>query len=246
MPVNSFENYPLTWKPDKKLLPPLYQSIASQLEYDVLNGYLLPNTKLPPQRELADFLDINLSTITRAFKICEMKGLIYAVIGSGTFVSPNAGNAIYLADNEVNKNYIEMGIIKPIDSLNTYTVEAIRKIAEKNYLDKLLDYANPLGTPYHRMAAKQWMQNFNMDIPVDNISVISGGQNAFTLALISLFGAGDKIAVDSYTYPNFIELANMLKIQLIPVVGDQKRNASAATRFYLPNNSFTGYISKSI
>ncbi len=31
---------------------------------------------------------------------------------------------------------------------------------------------------------------------------------------------GDKIAVDSYTYPNFIELANMLNIQLIPIGGD--------------------------
>ena len=58
-------------------------------------AYLSPNTKLPPQRELADYLDINLSTVTRAFKICEVKGLIYAVTGSGTFVAPNVGNAIF-------------------------------------------------------------------------------------------------------------------------------------------------------
>ena len=74
MPVNSFENYPMSWKPDiTSMIPPLYKSLASALEEDIRNGILKPGDKLPPQRELADFLDINLSTITRAFKICELK-----------------------------------------------------------------------------------------------------------------------------------------------------------------------------
>lgn len=221
MPVNSFENYPMSWKPDKRQFgSPLYISIASLLEYDILNGYLAANTKLPPQRELADYLDINLSTITRAFKICESKGLIYAIIGSGTFVSPNAGNAIFLADNDANKNYIEMGVIKPLDCSNTLVAEAIKSIANKNYLEKLLDYKYPLGFPYHRMAAKKWMQRFSMDVPIENIAITSGSQNSITLILISIFNPGDKIAVDTYTYPNFIELANMLNIQLIPIEAD--------------------------
>ncbi|WP_231928956.1 aminotransferase class I/II-fold pyridoxal phosphate-dependent enzyme [Brevibacillus sp. SKDU10] len=70
------------------------------------------------------------------------------------------------------------------------------------------------------MAAKQWLQRFNLDVNVENISITSGGQNSFTLILITLFQPDDKIAVDSYAYPNFIELANMLNIQLIPVAGD--------------------------
>ncbi|QIC07452.1 winged helix-turn-helix transcriptional regulator [Brevibacillus sp. 7WMA2] len=97
----------MSWNPDKRnLSSPLYLSIASLLEYNILNGYLKPHTKLPPQRELADYLDINLSSITRAFKIYEMKNLIYAITGSGTFVSPNAGNTIFIADNDTNKNLV--------------------------------------------------------------------------------------------------------------------------------------------
>ncbi len=89
MPVNSFENYPMSWKPSKSALSkPYYLSIASLLEADILSGALKAHTKLPPQRELADFLDLNLSTITRAYKLCELKGLLYAVTGNGTFVSP--------------------------------------------------------------------------------------------------------------------------------------------------------------
>ena len=60
MPVNSFEDYPMSWKPTlKHQTKPLYLALARQLEQDIKNGNLLPGTKLPPQRELADFLDIN-------------------------------------------------------------------------------------------------------------------------------------------------------------------------------------------
>ena len=222
MPINSFENYPLTWKPDKKqLFSPYYLSIASRLEYDIINGYLAPNTKLPPQRELADFLDINLSTITRAFKICESKGLIYGIIGSGTFVAPNAGNSICIAANESYKSYIEMGIIKPLDCSNILVTEAIKSVAGKNYLEKLLDYGNPLGIPYHKTAAQKWLRCFGMEVPTNNIAITSGGQNSLTLLLISLFHPGDKIAVDTYIYPNFIELSKMLNIRLLPIPNDE-------------------------
>ncbi|PNB41363.1 PLP-dependent aminotransferase family protein, partial [Pseudomonas sp. GW456-E7] len=69
MPVNSFDNYPMSWKPERKALKrPFYESIAALLEHDIKNGFLAPGTKLPPQRELADFLDLNFTTITRAYK----------------------------------------------------------------------------------------------------------------------------------------------------------------------------------
>ncbi|SMF84692.1 transcriptional regulator, GntR family [Paenibacillus uliginis N3/975] len=221
MPVNSFENYPMSWTPDKKkLASPIYRSIASLLEYDIINGYLAPNIQLPPQRELADYLDVNLSTITRAFKICEVKGLIYAVTGRGTFVTPNVRNAIFLEDHAEKFHSIEMGIIQPLDECNTQVAEIIRQISGKDYLETLLDYRQPLGMPYHRSAARAWMQRFGMDVDVENIAITSGAQNALALTLMSLFHPGDKIAVDVYTYPNFIELANILNIQLVPVEGD--------------------------
>ena len=71
MPRNSFENYPMSWRPTlKNGTGPLYIRLATQLENDIAHGVLRPGTKLPPQRELADFLDINISTVSRAFKIC--------------------------------------------------------------------------------------------------------------------------------------------------------------------------------
>ena len=55
MPINSFDQYPLTWKPDKKdLKPPYYRSLAAHLEQQITSGLLKPGTQLPPQREIAD------------------------------------------------------------------------------------------------------------------------------------------------------------------------------------------------
>ena len=50
MPVNSFETYPMSWKPAWNKERPLYQSLAKRLEDDIRSGALLPGTKLPPQR----------------------------------------------------------------------------------------------------------------------------------------------------------------------------------------------------
>ena len=114
MPVNSFDDYYMSWKPNiKNVTPPIYKALAEILENDIKSGKLKPGTKLPPQRELADFLDINLSTVSRSIKLVMEKGLLSSSIGSGTFVSSDADiNTVILLENN-NEKIIEMGAILP-------------------------------------------------------------------------------------------------------------------------------------
>ena len=220
MPVNSFENYPMSWKPDRaKLERPYYLTIANMLEQDIVNGNLSANTKLPPQRELADYLDLNLSTITKAYKICELKGLLYAVTGSGTFVSPGT----FSKDTFVEKSsqFIEMGMIKPFYETNNLILNVTKSIMEKAEIVRLLEYSSPLGNDRQLRAAVQWLRKCKVNASENNTMIVSGAQNALSIILISLFKAGDKIAVDEYTYTNFKGLANLLHIQLIPVETDR-------------------------
>ena len=221
MPVNSFENYPLIWKPNKALLKfPIYISLAELLEQDILSGRLPPKTKLPPQRELADFLDVNLSTITRAFKLCETKGLIYAAVGSGTYVSPNA--ALPNPDIQEIAEYIDLGLIKPYYQFNSIVADTTRTILQGPKSDKLFEFSFTLGTTYHKQVAQKWLTNFQITVAMEDIILTSGTQNALAIALLSLFRSGDKIATDSYTYSNFITLAKQLNIQLIPIEDDEQ------------------------
>lgn len=219
MPVNSFEDYPLTWKPSKALLKfPMYISLSELLEQDILSGRLPPKTKLPPQRELADFLDVNLSTITRAFKLCETKGLIYAAVGSGTYVSPNA--ALPNPDTQEEAEYIDLGPIKPYYQFNSIVADTARAILQGPKSEKLFEFSFTLGTAHHKQVAQKWLAEFQINAAMEDIILTSGTQNALAIALLSLFRAGDKIATDTYTYSNFITLAKQLNIQLIPIEAD--------------------------
>ena len=219
MPVNSFENYPMSWKPQKSQLErPYYLSLASLLEQDIRSGMLKENTKLPPQRELADFLDLNLSTITRAYKLCELKGLLYAVTGRGTFVS----SGIHAQDTFLDQNFpaIEMGMIKPFYECNPAVLSAAQAVLQKPESVKLLEYSNPFGTRRQLQAAAKWFRYLGMTPAESQILLTAGAQNALSVAMMSLFRAGDKIAVDEFTYTNFKGLANFLHIQLVPVDAD--------------------------
>ena len=222
MPVNSFDDYPMAWKPDKaRLAAPFYQSIAGALEEDILSGALPADTRLPPQRELADFLDVNLSTITRAYKVCELKGLLYAVVGRGTFVAPNARTKNLPFHEKAPEAFIELGMIEPFYQVNATILEAARTVLERPEATRLLEYGQAAGNSHQLTAAEAWLRRFHVQARPDNLLIAAGSQNALAVSLISLFKAGDKIAVDPYTYPNFIGLASFLHIQLVAVEGDE-------------------------
>lgn len=219
MPVNSFDDYYMSWKPEReKLERPYYLSLAQQLERDITEGLLPENTKLPPQRELADYLDLNLSTVTRAYKLCELKGLLYGVTGSGTFVAPGIRSKDTFLDKD--SPQIEMGMIKPFYETDSVVRDAARAILERQDACRLFEYSSPLGTERQLHAARRWLQKLGTDVDESNLMIVAGAQNALSVILISLFKAGDKIAVDEFTYTNFKSLANLLQIQLIAVEGD--------------------------
>ncbi|MBD0383970.1 aminotransferase-like domain-containing protein [Paenibacillus sedimenti] len=222
MPINSFVDYPMSWKPDRDALKrPLYLSLALLLEHDIASGYLAPSTKLPPQRELADFLDVNFTTITRAYKLCELKGLIYAVTGSGTFVSPNAARSITISKDKISSECVELGFVASFEQTNPIVALAAKRVMEKSYLEQLLDYNDPTGKPHHKIAGLNWMRAFGIDADIENMAIVSGAQNALAITLLALFEPGNRIAVDIYTYANFIEISKMFRIQLVPIPGDE-------------------------
>lgn len=221
MPINSFDTYPMSWRPNKAdLKRPVYLSLASLLEQDITNGFLAPGTKLPPQRELADFLDINFTTITRSYKICERKGLIYAITGSGTFVSPNAFGSSTISTDRIPRECIDLGFMSSFEQTNDIVAEVTRKVVQKGYLEKLLTYGDPTGIPHQKKAGLNWMEGFGIHSDTEHMAIASGSLNALTIAAIALFEPGNRIATDLYTFSNFIELAKMLHIQLVPIQGD--------------------------
>ncbi|MBR2425910.1 MAG: PLP-dependent aminotransferase family protein [Lentisphaeria bacterium] len=222
MSTNSFEHYYLSWIPDKsKLKRPYYLTLANALEADIVSGKLASGTKLPPQRELADYLDLNFTTVTQAYNLCRERKLIYGVTGKGTFVSPLPGKNIILQHTAENpSNIIEMGLLKGFDQIKAPIIEASKNVLQKGYIEALYSYTDAAGHLHQRVAGAHWMKQMDVHTDSEHTAIFSGAQNIISATLLSLFKIGDKIAVDEYTYSNLIGMARLSHIRLIPVKGD--------------------------
>ena len=220
MPTNSFDHFYLSWVPDKnKLKRPYYLTLANALEADIVSGKLTSGTKLPPQRELADYLDLNFTTVTQAYNLCRERNLIYGVTGKGTFVSPLPGKHI-IQPAGLRPDVIELGLLKGFDQIKAPIIEASRNVLQKGYIEELYSYTDAAGHLHQRVAGAHWMKQMDVHTDSEHTAIFSGAQNIISAALLSLFKIGDKIAVDEYTYSNLIGLARLSHIRLIPVRGD--------------------------
>ncbi len=66
---------------------PLYSIIASRAERRILSGSWAPGTRLPPERDLCELLDVSRATLRQALAELEQRGLISRHQGRGTFVT---------------------------------------------------------------------------------------------------------------------------------------------------------------
>lgn len=220
MPYNSFKNYPMSWRPAlDKSSRSLYQTLARQLEKDIRSGVLRPGTKLPPQRELADFLDINVSTVSKAFKLCSLRGLLSATVGNGTFVAYDALFSANLMIHHDRDSVINMGPTAPEPSGNAFLLKMAREMLNESDGGRLFNYYAPGADEWQKDAAVTLMHYCGFKTHTNRILFAGGGQNALSAVLASLFSRGDKIAVDDHTYPGIKTAASMFGIQLIPVPG---------------------------
>ena len=59
MPFNSFDDYPMSWRPDRESLgKPYYVGLVDLLEESGRAGELPPRPTRPPQRELGAVRDV--------------------------------------------------------------------------------------------------------------------------------------------------------------------------------------------
>ena len=71
---------------DLKKNKPLYQQVATEIEFDILKGKYQPGEQLPTETELCESFSVSKITIRQAVQILVKKNLVKKVRGKGTFV----------------------------------------------------------------------------------------------------------------------------------------------------------------
>jgi DNA-binding transcriptional MocR family regulator len=213
----------------------LYLAIADALEQDIRGGLLKPGQKMPTHRELADIIGVNVTTITRAYKEAERRGLIAGTVGRGTYIRSDYGtDSTIMRITEKPSKIIEMGPILPLYHCEPDISRLIEKLVKNHQVNRFLKYSDPLGLPEHRETGAYWVRRFGITANSDNILICAGAQHALTCCLSSLFEAGDRIAVDCLTYSGFKAVAKSLSIKLEPIPMDHEgmtpENLEAACR----------------
>lgn len=245
MPVNSFDNYPMSWKPDlSNITGPKYIALAELLERDIKSGKLKAGTKLPPQRELADFLDLNLSTISKVYKLCEQKGLLSASVGNGTYVSSDAAaNPVLLCGRE-DPHMIEMGAIVPFVTSNMKVKQYTEHVMKNPDALNLFSYGAPEGTLRQRKAGVTWLHK---SVPesvsytdTEHIVLAAAGQNGLMAALGACFETNDKIGTEPMTYPGVKTAAKLFGIHLLPVKSRNNEMTEQGIRYAVQNENIKG------
>lgn len=221
----------MRWKPDKSNSEPLYKQIARYYEEQILNGNLLPGTSLPTERELAQSLQVNRSTVTAAYEELRSTGLVQSVQGSGTWVN----NQLWgVAPRNIPnwQSYTSGGTFLPTLPLvkimreaandpaviqvaraelapELIPVNAVDQLLRKKAPSLSLHYTDAKGDPDLREAVANHLHKHDkIAVTPDQILITSGAQQALHIITLCLLNPGDAVAMEgpSYTYslPLFI------------------------------------------
>ncbi|WP_137719435.1 PLP-dependent aminotransferase family protein [Methylobacillus flagellatus] len=197
---------------------PAYLLIADLIEEDIGNDRLRARDRLPGLRELAEELNLNYTTVARAYNEAKKRGLIDSQAGTGTFIRGRAP-AIPLRDG----SSAEMTMNMPPEpaALTARLKEDAARIIENSDIYSLMRYQDFGGTADDRETASSWLQPFVPQASADRV-LVSAGIHSVLLALMSqLARPGELICVEDLVYPGIKAIAAQLGIRLHPIPSDE-------------------------
>lgn len=79
--------FPPTWSVDRDSATPAYGQIEERIGELIAGGQLLPGDRLPPERDLAEWVGVSRMTARDALRSLADRGLLQRDVGRGTFVA---------------------------------------------------------------------------------------------------------------------------------------------------------------
>lgn len=205
------------WAGLERRAGPRYLAIAEAIHDAVRSGVLRGGERLPPQRELAATLGVDLTTVTRAYGAAREAGLIEGAGRLGSYVR----NVAAAPEPDV---IGDSGMIMPPQPGFALLPEALRKgmakLLRAGGQSPLLQYQPSGGALRDRREAALAMAARGLAATEDNILITAGGQNALHAILGTVLQPGDTICAGHATYPGLLALAARLGLRIAPLPTD--------------------------
>lgn len=203
------------WKPYlHKSAGKKYLSIVEALEADIYSGRLKPGDKLPAQRAIAEKLDVDLTTVTRAFNEARRRGLVEGNAGRGSFIRAGVEQKL-IADKLAMLDLSMNNPPQPTNvNLQQLIPDGIAGVISDQRRMLQLQYQESTGNLADRNAAAFWLQRKLSNLPVDRVLVTGGAQPALFAICKHVLQHGDSMATAPHTYPGLKAVAEQLGIKL--------------------------------
>ena len=210
------------WMPDiDGVAGPKYLAIAHAMMLDIKAGRLTAGGRLPPQRVLADALDIDLTTVTRAYGEAQRLGLIESDGRRGSFVREQRVETPKYARARLD----DAGMNAPPEQAGSLLSREYRRTAEAllgDHESLSLSYPPRGGMPATREAGAQLLQKRGIPCLDDTVLVTAGGQHALHAIFSAELRAGDVLAVAGNVYPGVLALARRFDTRLVAIGSDSE------------------------
>ncbi len=211
------------WRPHLNEASPMkYLGIVDALEADIRSGRVARGERVPSQRAIAEALDVDLTTVTRAFNEARRRGLIQAHAGRGTFISETMDGA---EAPEQPQPVLDLSMNIPPQPSST----DFRKIFPQGVTGVLgsarglmtLHYQESNGIEADRKAAASWLARRIEPVTPERIIVTGGAQCALFAICELLLSSGDVVAAGAMTYPGIKAVAAQKGLVLEPLAMDE-------------------------
>ncbi len=212
-----------SWRPQLEDGPAaLYDKIVSAMQRDIDAQVLPAGARLPPQRILAHALGVSVGTVTRAYVDAELRGLVSAHVGRGTFVTdqgrltdrPRAAAAPLI---DLALNFI------PFQAAERRFAESLATLSRRVEMADAMAYAAPVGPDSHRKASVTWLSRIaGFDADWTQVIMTLGGQHAMSLAFQHLVRPGETVLCEAATFYGMKSLAEHGRFALRGVALDDE------------------------
>ena len=227
---------------------PLYQKIMVLTEEKIKTGELKPGTRLPAERKLAEDLKVNRSTVIRAMEELTAQGVLTRKKGSGTYVNPdkwglqtkpliNWGTSLTNDSLKRNSDYqqavarlrerkqeqdkiidlsngnLPADLLPELQSPSLSWKELIQQEKEQS----------PLNSGIHSLRESVQLylkKTYQMEVPIEEIMITSGTQNALFLISQGLLKPGDAVGIEAPSYFYSLRLFQAAGLRIIPISMD--------------------------
>ena len=234
---------------DRHSRVPLYLQLVRQLRSQIASGRLGPQYHMPPERELAQTLGVNRSTIVQVYQQLRQEGLIVSQVGKGTFVSGvvqgRVGDATVgtppwqllfsdyanrftyhdiAAANEAQNPSISIDFATGSPNPHEIPDELLREVTLRAYSSHDVDGQpeSPIeGFDALRELLAEHSRRQQIDCRARNIMVLSGSEQGIDLCVRAFINPHDVVLVEQSTFFPALQALRSADARIIPVPIDE-------------------------